>query len=64
MGLSTQTCDSCGLFSNVLHRANEKGVAGIWWCEHCMALEGKLVDPEVKEITDIIDGRPTTRDNR
>lgn len=47
-------CSKCGksLFDGViLHRQNEKGVDAIWACEKCNTLP---IDPEVKEITEII----------
>jgi hypothetical protein len=50
----TEKCDTCGKESVVLHRANETAVKGIRWSEECMTVEGKLIDPEVKEISGII----------
>ena len=38
-------CGKCGtsVMKRPLQRVNEKGVAGIWWCEVCL----KLHEPEL-----------------
>ena len=52
MSLSDFACENCGKPAVVLHRANQKGGKGIWWCEDCM--ESGTIDTEIKELTDII----------
>lgn len=46
-------CYKCGINNVPLFRQNPKGEEGIWACEPCGTAR---IDPEVKEIVDIIAG--------
>ena len=39
-----------------VHRINEKGVPGVWACNKHINQTDVTVDPEVKALTDLLDG--------
>lgn len=44
-------CTGCDATDQILYRANEKGVKGIWKCESCL---GKEPPADVKQICEDI----------
>lgn len=44
-------CEKCGVsvMKTPLHRVNEKGVDGIWWCMSCIEGEEPELSKNIKE---------------
>jgi ribosomal protein L37AE/L43A len=56
MKMSEIKCASCGRDQCTLHRVSPKGDAGVWACAKCYPKFRLKLDPEIKEICDIIEG--------
>ena len=52
-------CEQCGRTNSqvdVLFRVNEKGIPGIYCCKDCKHYFDSKIDPEVFEISEILNG--------
>lgn len=47
-------CERCGNEMEVGYRANETGTKPVWYCEKCMIETGKMINPEVREVSKTI----------